>query len=102
MEIDTFGTFIASKFVYSLAMKDKGGVIINITAGLHYNGTVLQLHSGTAKAGVDALTKHLAVELGPKKVRVNGICPGPISDTEGFSRLSGEKSNRLRLGIPVQ
>jgi peroxisomal 2,4-dienoyl-CoA reductase len=61
MEIDTFGTFFASKVVYSLAMKDKGGVIINISASLHYNGTALQTHAGTAKAGVDALTKHLAV-----------------------------------------
>lgn len=62
-------------------MKKKGGVIINISAGLHYNGTALQLHAGTAKAGVDAMTKHMAVELGPYGVRVVGICPGPIADT---------------------
>jgi NAD(P)-dependent dehydrogenase (short-subunit alcohol dehydrogenase family) len=30
---------------------------------------------------VDALTKHMAVELGPKGVRVNGICPGVIEGT---------------------
>lgn len=88
MEIDTFGTFIVSKAVYMMAMKDKGGVILNISASLHYNGTAFQLHAGTAKAGVDAMTKHLAVELGPKGIRVNGICPGPIGDTVGFSKLS--------------
>ena len=87
MEIDTFGTFNASKVVYEMAFKNRGGIIVNISASLHYNGTALQLHAGTAKAGVDALTKHLAVELGPKKVRVVGIVPGPIQDTEGFSRL---------------
>jgi len=38
----------------------------------------MQVHAGTAKAGVDAITRHLAVELGPKNVRVVGICPGAI------------------------
>lgn len=38
----------------------------------------MQVHAGTAKAGVDAITKHLAVELGPKKIRVVGIIPGAI------------------------
>lgn len=97
MEIDAFGTFIVSKAVFTHAMKKNGGVIINISAGLHYNGTALQLHAGTAKAGVDAMTKHMAVELGPYGVRVVGICPGPIADTEGFSRLSSPKANSVSL-----
>ena len=40
---------------------------MNITVMLHYNGTAFQVHAGTAKAGLDALAKHLAVELGPRK-----------------------------------
>ena len=75
--IDTVGTFLLSKFTAKHAMK-KGGVIINITANLHYSGTLLQAHAGTAKAGVDALTKHMAVELGPRGIRVIGVCPGAI------------------------
>lgn len=82
-------------------MKAKGGVIINISASLHYNGNALQTHAGTAKAGVDALTKHLAVELGPKKIRVVGICPGPIAGTEGFDRLS-KKGSEVDKILPVQ
>ena len=85
--IDTVGTFLLSKYTAEHSMK-KGGVIINITANLHYNGTLLQSHAGTAKAGVDALTKHMAVELGPRKIRVVGISPGAIEGTEGFERLS--------------
>ena len=69
-------------------MKKHGGNIINISALLHWNGTVLQVHSSAAKAGVDALTKVLAVEWGPHKVRVNGIVPGVIRGTEGIARLS--------------
>lgn len=78
--IDTVGTFLLSKFTVQYAMK-KGGVIINITANLHHNGTILQSHAGTAKAGVDALTKHMAVELGPRNIRVVGVSPGPIENT---------------------
>ena len=58
--IDTVGTFLLSKYTVQYGMKNEG-VIINITASLHYNGTILQAHAGTAKAGVDALTKHMAV-----------------------------------------
>lgn len=77
MMIDTVGTFLLSKFTVQEGMKTEG-VILNISASLHYNGTILQAHAGTAKAGVDALTKHMAVELGPRNIRVIGIAPGPI------------------------
>jgi peroxisomal 2,4-dienoyl-CoA reductase len=81
-----------SQAVFVLWMKKNGGNIINITANLHWNGTALQAHSASAKAGVDALTKVLACEWGPYKVRVNGIVPGAIAGTEGFERL-GNISN---------
>jgi len=89
MEIDTFGVFHMSKAVYHKWFKEHGGNIINISATLHYAGCAMQVHAGTAKAGIDAITKHLAVEFGPKGIRVNGIAPGPIADTEGMSKLSG-------------
>jgi peroxisomal 2,4-dienoyl-CoA reductase len=65
----------------------KSGVIINISATLHWNGSWGQVHSSAAKAGVDAITKVLAVEWGPYGIRVCGIVPGPIEGTEGFERL---------------
>lgn len=79
----------------------KEGVIINISAHLYYNGTALQTHSGTAKAGVDALTKHMAVEFGPRQIRVIGICPGPIEGTEGIDRLT-PKDVKTENIIPLQ
>lgn len=76
-----------SNAVYNGYMKDHGGVIINISATLHWSGSALQVHSAAAKAGVDSMTKTLAVEWGPNKVRVVGIVPGGIEGTEGFERL---------------
>lgn len=87
LEIDTLGTFLMSKWVYSKYMKKNGGKIINISASLHYVGTLLNSHAAAAKAGVDAITKTLALEWGPKGVRVNGVAPGAIEGTEGYDRL---------------
>lgn len=87
IEIDTIGTFLMSKHVYVKWMKNNGGSIINISASLHHLGTLMNSHASTAKAGVDAITKTLALEWGPKGVRVNGVAPGYIEGTEGFERL---------------
>ena len=67
---------------------NRSGVIINISTTLHWNGSWGFIHANAAKAGIDAMTKTLAVEWGPYGVTVNGIVPGPIEGTEGFSRLT--------------
>src|SRR5204862_5352932 len=66
-------------------------------------GTAAQLHVSAAKAGVDALTRTLAVEWGPYGIRVNGIAPGPTADTEGVRRLlAGEERERARRLNPLR
>ena len=92
MEIDTLGTFNMSQAAFNNFFTANGGVIINISALIHWNGSALQAHSAAAKAGVDALTKVMACEWGPHNVRVVGIVPGSIAGTEGFERL-GNLSN---------
>ncbi|KAK7123373.1 hypothetical protein R3I93_021708 [Phoxinus phoxinus] len=104
MEIDTMGTFNASKVVFDKWFKDHGGSIVNISATLGYRGQALQVHAGSAKAANDAMTRHLAVEWGPNGVRVNTVAPGPISGTEGYRRLGGshaETAGAFRA-IPLQ
>jgi peroxisomal 2,4-dienoyl-CoA reductase len=62
----------------------------------------MQLHVSAAKAGVDALTRNLAVEWGRYGIRVNGIAPGPIEDTEGMKRLVPEPvKEKLKKNIPL-
>lgn len=105
MEIDTMGTFNVSKAAFEAYLRDHGGIIINITATLHYTGHPLQVHVGAAKAGVDAITKHCAVEWGPCGIRVNGIAPGAIEDTEGFRRLAPKdvaQQKQLASFVPLQ
>ncbi|OWF51834.1 peroxisomal 2,4-dienoyl-CoA reductase-like [Mizuhopecten yessoensis] len=103
MEIDAHGTFNVSKVIYEKYMKDHGGVIVNITAMLHVRGTPLQAHAGSAKAAIEAMTKHMAVEWGMDGVRVMCVAPGPIEDTEGLRRLGGNVVHDDRVkGIPIQ
>ena len=58
-----------------------------------------QSHAAAAKAGIDSLTRTLAVEWGPYGIRVNGIAPGPIGGTEGVRRLTNEKSREVALRL---
>lgn len=102
MDIDTLGTFNVSHVLYEKFFRDHGGVIVNITATLGTRGQVFQLHAGSAKAAVDAMTRHLAVEWGPQNIRVNSLAPGPISGTEGFRRLVGDSKASKVLASPLQ
>ena len=101
MEIDTFGTFNTTKAAFEKHFKNHGGSIINISSTLQYKGSILQTHAGSAKAAIDAMTRHLAVEWGPKGIRVNGIAPGPIAGTEGFKRIGGEDAKKAARNIPL-
>jgi len=101
VDIDLKGTFNVCRAAFA-QLKEHGGQILNISATLHYLGTPMQLHVSAAKAGVDALTRNLAVEWGRHGIRVNAIAPGPIEDTEGMTRLVPEPvKERLRKNVPL-
>lgn len=102
VDIDTKGTFNVCRATIE-ELKKSRGQILNISATLHYLATPMQIHVSAAKAGVDAITRNLAVELGPYGIRVNGIAPGPIEDTEGMKRLLPEPiREKLQRKIPLQ
>jgi len=102
IDIDLCGTFNMCRAAFAALGQAGDALILNISATLHYHGTPLQLHASAAKAGIDALTKNLAVEWGSSGVRVNAIAPGPIGDTEGMRRLApGDLATRAKVGIPL-
>ena len=101
VDIDLKGTFNVCRATFA-QLKEHRGQILNISATLHYLGTPMQLHVSAAKAGIDALTRNLAVEWGRYGIRVNAIAPGPIEDTEGMKRLVPEPiKEKLRKNIPL-
>lgn len=103
IDIDLNGTFNMSHAAFP-ALKARGAsVILNISATLHYQGTAMQAHVMAAKAGIDALGRNLAAEWGEHGVRVCGIAPGLIGDTEGMRRLApGDTAKKLAQTVPLR
>lgn len=93
VDIDLIGSYNTAKATFEHVRKSKG-VYLFISAGLHYAGTPFQNHATAAKAGVDALSNNLSIELGPLGIRSNVVSPGPIDNTVGLERLSS--------GIPIE
>lgn len=85
VEIDLYGTFFCSQAVAPVMHEHGGGAIVNISMTLHYHGWPQMAHATAAKAGIDALTRTLAVEWAPHGIRVNAVAPGPIP-TEGVRK----------------
>jgi len=82
IDIDLLGTFNLFRASYDHLTKP-GASLIAITAGQAEIAVAYQAHACAAKAGVNMLTKTLAVEWGPAGVRANLIAPGGIAGTEG-------------------
>jgi 2,4-dienoyl-CoA reductase [(3E)-enoyl-CoA-producing], peroxisomal len=102
VDIDTKGTFNVCRAAFE-ELKKSQGQILNISATLHYLATPMQIHVSAAKAGVDAITRNLSTEWGRFGIRVNGIAPGPIEDTEGMKRLLlPELRDKITKRIPLQ
>ncbi|MFC3832427.1 SDR family oxidoreductase [Deinococcus rufus] len=98
VEIDLIGTYHTIKAA-SPHLTTPGGTVLSISA---YGIPVpMQAHVVAAKAGVDMLTRTLAVEWGLRGVRVNAIIPGPIDGTEGMARLAPDEQSRSRVAGSV-
>lgn len=110
IEIDSVGTFMMCHEAFKYLMKggpgkdsSSGGIIINISATLHYTATWYQIHVSAAKAAVDSITRSLALEWGTDyDIRVNGIAPGPIEGTAGVSKLAPEEiMSKAKQNMPM-
>ena len=107
VDIDLIGTFHVMRAAYPHLTKP-GAAVINISAPQSFIPMRYQASACAAKAGVDQLTRVLALEWGGDGIRVNSISPGPIAGTEGMRKLAppGEEETAIaavplrRLGTP--
>ncbi len=93
--------FYMCQEVLPYMIHEKNGVIINISSIWGVTGASCESHYAVSKAGVDALTKSLAKEMGPSNIRINSIAPGFI-DTEMNNNLNEEEKQEIKEEIPLQ
>ncbi len=100
--------FLCSKLVVRKMIKNKSGVIINISSASGVVGSPGQCNYSTAKAGLIGMTKSLARELGPFGIRVNAVAPGLIKSAmaDTIPKEAGENIIKMtslgRMGTPEE
>lgn len=87
VDIDLIGSFHVARGAFEQLRATRGSLIF-ISAGLAWLPYTHQVHAASAKAGIDAMMRNLALEWGHYGIRANCIAPGYIGDTEGTSRLA--------------
>jgi NAD(P)-dependent dehydrogenase (short-subunit alcohol dehydrogenase family) len=102
VDIDLLGTWHVMKAAYPHLRRPTGS-IINISAPQSSIPMEMQVHVCAAKAGVDMVTRTLAIEWGNEGLRVNAVVPGPIDGTEGMARLAGsaEQKQKMLTKVPL-
>ncbi|KAL7577735.1 hypothetical protein ACA910_010499 [Epithemia clementina (nom. ined.)] len=106
LAIDTMGTYNMCHASYSLLKESGDGIIVNISATLQCPATHWQVHASAAKAGVDSITRSLALEWGADRIRVVAVAPGPIANTPGTTKLApgmtqDDVTGMIQEGIPL-
>ncbi len=92
--------FYATQEVLEHMVHEKSGCIINISSMWGQSGASCESIYSISKAGMDAMTKSLAKELGPSNIRVNSIAPGVI-DTEMNSKLDEHIKAEIKNDTPL-
>ena len=100
ININLYSVFCTTQEILTNMIHNKKGCIINISSVWGMVGASCETIYSVSKAGIDALTKSLAKELGPSNIRVNSIAPG-IIDTAMNGRLSNEELSEIRSDIPL-
>ena len=96
-----YSAFCVSQEVLPNMIHNKNGCIINISSIWGQIGASCESIYSISKAGLDAMTKSLAKELGPSNIRVNSIAPGFI-DTDMNKNITNEEKEELIKDIPLQ
>ena len=106
IDVNLTAMYYTSKYAIPEILTSGGGCIINVASTLGLSSSENQSAYSASKHGVMGLTKSMALDYGPKGIRVNAICPGPI-DTPRLSKHQGVYASddfRVRLGehVPLQ
>jgi 3-oxoacyl-[acyl-carrier protein] reductase len=94
------GTFNFSRAVVRSMLAKHSGVIVNVASAAALRTTTGQAAYAASKAGILALTRTMAAELGPRGVRVNAVVPG-LLDTGMGERLARQRVDQVVGKVPL-
>ena len=97
MAVSLEGPFLCAQAALS-ALEQSKGTIVNIGGLTAYTGATHRAHVVSAKAGLDGLTKALAVELAPRGITVNLVAPGMIDTAREGAEPAHRKTRTTILG----
>jgi len=100
LRINLTGAFLCSQHAARLMMEQRSGRIINIVSLSGQKGGVGRSAYGASKAGLEVLTKIMAVELAESGINVNGIAPGPIMTETGKGMHTQETVDAYHRLVP--
>ena len=101
LDLNLSSVFFCARAVVPAMHSQGGGVIINVASGTGLRGQARGWAYATAKAGVIALTRSLAVQLAPSKIRVNCIVPGFVAQRPPRDEAEQELYRQRGRFIPV-
>ncbi|OFI06620.1 3-oxoacyl-[acyl-carrier-protein] reductase FabG [Clostridium acetireducens DSM 10703] len=101
ININLKGAFNCIKHVAPIMLKQRKGKIINIASVVGIVGNAGQVNYAASKAGVIAMTKSIAKELGSKGINVNAIAPGFV-ETDMTEVLSDKVKESTLNNIPLK
>ncbi|MDG6927654.1 MAG: SDR family oxidoreductase [Nitrososphaerota archaeon] len=99
MSVNLGGTFLMIKHVVPVMKAQNGGAIINMASVSGHVGQIRHSIYGASKGGIISLTKSLAWELAPYKIRVNSISPGSVDTQMLRDDVAGEAD---RMGVKFE